>query len=48
SFYGAITISEPSFLKRFVLPFKEVHEVYAKYTGCSLNMLSQGNAVVCS
>ncbi|KAH9604315.1 hypothetical protein KSS87_013218 [Heliosperma pusillum] len=48
SFCEPITISEPSFLKRFVLPFKEVHEVYAKHTGRSLNILSQGSAVISS
>ncbi|KAH9615656.1 hypothetical protein KSS87_013496 [Heliosperma pusillum] len=48
SLYGAIQLSEPHFLTRLVLPFQEVHEVYAKHTGCSLKMLSQGSVVISS
>ncbi|XP_074313793.1 uncharacterized protein LOC141648986 [Silene latifolia] len=43
SLSSAIQLSDTWFLKRFVLPFKEVHEVYAKHTGCSLKTLSQGS-----
>ncbi|XP_074311955.1 uncharacterized protein LOC141647599 [Silene latifolia] len=48
SLSSAIQLSDTCFLTRFVLPFKEVHEVYAKQTGCSLKMLSQGSVVISS
>ncbi|KAJ8427667.1 hypothetical protein Cgig2_012080 [Carnegiea gigantea] len=40
--YNAVNLSETSFVKRFVLPFKEVHDVYAECTGHSVQLLTQG------
>ncbi|KNA11683.1 hypothetical protein SOVF_132930 [Spinacia oleracea] len=42
SFMSAIKLSESQFLKRFVLPFTEVHEVYSKHAGISLEKLTVG------
>ncbi|XP_074266853.1 uncharacterized protein LOC141590143 [Silene latifolia] len=39
SLSSAVQMPEARFLKTFVLPFKEVHKVYADHTGCSLKML---------
>ncbi|KAL9238945.1 hypothetical protein vseg_013310 [Gypsophila vaccaria] len=36
-----VQMSEPTFVNRFVLPFEEVHEVYAKHIGCSMKMLTK-------
>ncbi|CAO2823935.1 unnamed protein product [Amaranthus hypochondriacus] len=36
----AINVSESNFVKKFVLPFKEVHEVYCKQADMSLEMLT--------
>lgn len=42
--YSALSMTESQFLKRFVLPYKEVHEVYSKYAGISLEMLTLGSS----
>ncbi|KAJ8427665.1 hypothetical protein Cgig2_012078 [Carnegiea gigantea] len=42
--YNAVNLSEASFVKRFVLPFKEVHDVYEECTGHSVQLLTQGKA----
>ncbi|XP_010690789.2 uncharacterized protein LOC104904280 [Beta vulgaris subsp. vulgaris] len=43
SLYTTLLLSEPRFLERYVLPFEEVHEVYAKHTGRSpLQPLTEG------
>ncbi|XP_021723261.1 uncharacterized protein LOC110690699 isoform X1 [Chenopodium quinoa] len=47
---GASVLTEANFLKKFVLPFEEVHEVYAQLTGStveSLKMTSRSNAASC-
>ncbi|CAO2839161.1 unnamed protein product [Amaranthus hypochondriacus] len=36
----AIRLKEFEFVKKFVLPFKEIHEVYCKHVGLSLEMLT--------
>ena len=36
----AICLKELEFVKKFVLPFKEVHEVYCKHVVLSLEMLT--------
>lgn len=33
--YSSLLLNETQFLKRFVLPFEEIHEIYAKHTGRS-------------
>ncbi|KAL9236130.1 hypothetical protein vseg_010834 [Gypsophila vaccaria] len=43
-FYTLLCMSESRFLKMFVLPFKEVHDVYAQHTGCDLKKLIQQQA----
>ncbi|KAL9236131.1 hypothetical protein vseg_010835 [Gypsophila vaccaria] len=45
SFESAVGLSEPRFLVKFVIPFKEVHRIYAKHMGCSLKMLTQESAI---
>ncbi|KAK9681624.1 hypothetical protein RND81_10G016000 [Saponaria officinalis] len=40
----AVRMSEPNFLTRFVLPFEQVHKVYAKHTGCSMKTLVNESA----
>ncbi|XP_057252233.1 transcription termination factor MTERF4, chloroplastic-like [Beta vulgaris subsp. vulgaris] len=35
SLYSSLLLNETQFLKRFVLPFEEIHEIYAKHTGRS-------------
>ncbi|KAL9236129.1 hypothetical protein vseg_010833 [Gypsophila vaccaria] len=45
SFQYAVGLSEPRFLMKFVIPFKEVHQIYAKHTGCSMKMLKQECAI---
>ena len=37
----AIRMTEYRFLKMFVLPFKEIHELYAQLAGCDMKMLTQ-------
>ncbi|XP_021762926.1 transcription termination factor MTERF9, chloroplastic-like [Chenopodium quinoa] len=37
---SVVSLSESVFLKRFVLPFKEVHEVYAQLTGSTVESLN--------
>ncbi|KAL2899849.1 Transcription termination factor MTERF15 mitochondrial [Bienertia sinuspersici] len=39
----ALFYTESKFLKKFVLPFKEVHEVYCKHADVSLEMLRLGS-----
>ncbi|KAL9236141.1 hypothetical protein vseg_010844 [Gypsophila vaccaria] len=41
--YTAVQITESPFLKRFVIPFEEVHELYTKHTGNSLTLQSDAN-----
>ncbi|KAK9755424.1 hypothetical protein RND81_01G023800 [Saponaria officinalis] len=44
AFYSAVCISESRFVNTFVLPFKEVHQVYAEHTGCNMMTLIQKRA----
>ncbi|KNA20139.1 hypothetical protein SOVF_055130 [Spinacia oleracea] len=44
SFITAVKLSESQFLKRFVLPFTEVHEVYREHSGTSLEVLTLGSS----
>uniref|UniRef100_A0A803L3G2 Uncharacterized protein n=1 Tax=Chenopodium quinoa TaxID=63459 RepID=A0A803L3G2_CHEQI len=39
-FSSAVSLSESVFLRRFVLPFEEVHEVYAQLTGSTVESLN--------
>ncbi|XP_057549692.1 transcription termination factor MTERF9, chloroplastic-like [Amaranthus tricolor] len=39
-FYSAMLYTESNFVKKFVLPFKEVHEVYCKQADMSLETLT--------
>uniref|UniRef100_A0A803MHZ7 Uncharacterized protein n=1 Tax=Chenopodium quinoa TaxID=63459 RepID=A0A803MHZ7_CHEQI len=39
---SAVALSEAVFLKRFVLPFEEVHQVYAQLTGSTVESLNVG------
>ncbi|KAK9725092.1 hypothetical protein RND81_05G122100 [Saponaria officinalis] len=41
AFYRAVCMSESRFVSTFVLPFKEVHQVYADHTGCNVMTLIQ-------
>ncbi|XP_021766879.1 transcription termination factor MTERF9, chloroplastic-like [Chenopodium quinoa] len=41
---SAVSYSESVFLKRFVLPFEEVHEVYAQLIGSTLDSLNVGRS----
>ncbi|KMT06546.1 hypothetical protein BVRB_7g157180 [Beta vulgaris subsp. vulgaris] len=41
----AACFSDPAFLKRFILPFEEVHEVYAELTGSTVASLTAGRAI---
>ncbi|XP_021851902.1 uncharacterized protein [Spinacia oleracea] len=38
---SVLSCNEARFLERFVLPFKEVHQIYSKHTGLSLEALTQ-------
>lgn len=42
--YNAVNLTETLFVKRFVWPFKEVHDVYGECTGHSVQLLTQGKA----
>lgn len=42
--YSLVSLTEPLFVKRFVLPFEEIHEVYAECTGHPVELLTQGKA----
>ncbi|KAK9755429.1 hypothetical protein RND81_01G024200 [Saponaria officinalis] len=44
TFYSAVSVSESRFVNTFVLPFKEVHQVYAEHTGCNVMTLIQQRA----
>ncbi|KNA20138.1 hypothetical protein SOVF_055120 [Spinacia oleracea] len=39
-----VSFTESLFLRKFVLPFKEVHEVYSKHAGISLEELTVGSS----
>ncbi|XP_021723366.1 transcription termination factor MTERF9, chloroplastic-like [Chenopodium quinoa] len=41
---SAVSCSESVFLKRFVLPFEEVHDVYAQLIGSTLDSLNVGRS----
>lgn len=42
--YSLVSLTEALFVKRFVFPFEEIHEVYAECTGHPVELLTQGKA----
>uniref|UniRef100_A0A803MHY7 Uncharacterized protein n=1 Tax=Chenopodium quinoa TaxID=63459 RepID=A0A803MHY7_CHEQI len=41
---SSLSMAESRFLKKFVLPFKEVHGVYSQHAGISLELLTLGSS----
>ncbi|KAK9734263.1 hypothetical protein RND81_04G127100 [Saponaria officinalis] len=41
--YSAVQLTESPFLRRFVIPYKEVHELYTKHTGCNIRVQTDTN-----
>ncbi|XP_021766756.1 transcription termination factor MTERF9, chloroplastic-like [Chenopodium quinoa] len=41
---SSLSMTESRFLKKFVLPFKEVHGVYSQHAGISLELLTLGSS----
>uniref|UniRef100_A0A803MHY6 Uncharacterized protein n=1 Tax=Chenopodium quinoa TaxID=63459 RepID=A0A803MHY6_CHEQI len=41
---SSVSMTESRFLKKFVLPFKEVHGVYSQHAGISLELLTLGSS----
>ncbi|XP_021766767.1 transcription termination factor MTERF9, chloroplastic-like [Chenopodium quinoa] len=44
NFQTCISVTESQFLKKFVLPFKEVHGIYSQHAGISLEFLTLGSS----
>ncbi|XP_021723242.1 transcription termination factor MTEF1, chloroplastic-like [Chenopodium quinoa] len=41
---SSVSLTESQFLKKFVLPYKEVHGVYSQHAGISLELLTLGSS----